>query len=176
MFFRTTWSLRSFPCSSVAPDALLWQCSFFTVSGLLLKTWASSSRAMGHSHDGEDSKLPALPLVSLSDHLSCCRDWWYLVESPPDICFQSPLAEQHYELSSFLHFRSAVRCMEYCHLVIAGPLMILICFRLWQLLRGFNSVGSRISEDLSLWDWTIVTVVYHVLKFLYGILMHYSNY
>lgn len=101
-----------------------------------------------------------LPLVSLSDHLSCCRDWWCLVESVHlTSAFNPCLAEQHCKLSSFLHFSSAMRCMEYCHLVIVGPLMILIGYGLWQLLRRFNSV----SENLSLWDWNnSYSVVYHV--------------
>lgn len=71
---------------------------------------------------------------------------------PPGICFNPCLAEQHCLLSSFLHFSSAMRCMEYCPLVIVGPLMILIGYGLWQLLKGSNSVGSHVSEDLSLWD------------------------
>lgn len=64
--------------------------------------------------------------------------------------FTPRLGEQHCKLRRFLHFSSAMRCMENCHLVIGGPWMILIGYGLGQLLRGFNFVGSHVSEDLSL--------------------------
>lgn len=80
-----------------------WECSFFAVSGLLWKTLASSPRAVGHGYEGEVSRLPPLPLVSLSDHLSCCGNWWCLVESVHLTSAFSPhCAEQHCMLSSFL--------------------------------------------------------------------------
>lgn len=156
MFFRTTGSLRSFLRSYVAPDAPSWLTAFLLYSlWFPWNTMVSSPRAMGHSYEGEVSKLPALPLVSLSDHLSCCRKCFHLLVESVYLtsAFNPHLAEQHCKLSSFLHFSSAMRCMEYCHLVIVAPLMILTGCGLWQLLRGFNSLGSCVSEDLSLWHW-----------------------
>ena len=175
MFFRTTWSASSFPPGMLLGCPLMHflgqQCCFFAVSGLLWKTWASSARAVGHSYEGEVSKLPALSLVSLSDHLCCCRDWWCPVESVQLTCAFNPMCKS-------LPCRAALQAQELCAPQFCdkmrGKLSSDNCWAfddinwLWimQLPGVFNSVGSHVSEDLSFWDWNeslshVETSVWH---------------
>lgn len=160
MFFRTTWSVSSFPLGLLLGCPLMHflgqQRCFFPVFGLLWKTWASSARAMGHSYECKVSKLPASSLVSLSDHLCCCRAWWCLVETlqlmgafdPMGKSLPCSAAQQAQQL------RAPRFCYEMC-----GTLSSDYCWAfdginwLWimQLSGVFNSVGSCVSEDLSFW-------------------------
>lgn len=179
MFFRTTWSASSFPPGMLLgcplTHFLAQQRCRFPASGLPWKTlgiicqstgpqlrrWGRQTGGFIAGQTVRSSLLLEGPAVAGGK----CP-----ASSPtPSPC----LAELHRKHRSFVHLSSATRCVESCHLIIVEPLMILIScglcsFLVFLILLGLVSQKIFPSET--------ETIVYHMLKFLYGIIMRCSSY